>query len=203
MPRGIPKDPEAAAARKANKLQTGNNEESPRGKSENKNIRAAIGEETTVNKMSMPDKVRLATGRQARLDASFYQKLPQYQDMQLFWKSDKDGEVERWLHLGAELVPRLNKSLKNFKGFTDKEQGEWECVPVGGGELNYLLFMPYEDYQALVVKPKEDRNQEILDAMGIGKADDGARNMPEVKGIKTYAPNLITGGKGFEQVHDA
>ncbi len=180
----------------------------PRGVYDRKNTRAPIGEETTVNKLSQSEKVRMATGKQLRLDASFYQRLPEYKDKTLFWENDEDGAVERWLHLGAELVPRKSKSLKHFKGFTDRTESEWECVPVGsktGGQplLCYLLFMPEKDYHSLRIEPKEVRNKEILDAMGIGKAPEESRTMPTVTGIKTYAPNLPTGGKGFEQTHDA
>jgi len=179
------------------------------GKKAEKNIRAPIGEEPDVNKLSQAEKVRMATGKQLNMDASFYERLPEYQGMQLFWENDENGAVERWLHLGAELVPRKNKSLKEFKGFTDQASSEWECVPVGanssgGAMLAYLLFMPAEEYQALRVDPKEARNNEILDALGMGKSQAEGAVMSNVKGIKTYAPNNPTGNsRGFEQTHDA
>ena len=184
-----------------------NKEIEMRGKEQEKDIRAPIGRETTVNKLSQAEKVRLATGKQLRLDASFYERLPEYAEMQLFWENDEDGAVEKWLHLGAELVPRRNKSLKHFKGFTDRAESEWECVPVGQKStgqplLSYLLFMPREDYNLLKIQPKMQRNQEILDALGMGKSQ-ADTVMPDVKGIKTYAPNNPVGtGKGFEQTHD-
>ena len=56
------------------------------GKGEGKNVRAPIGEESDVNKLSHEDKVRMATGKQLRLDASFYERLPEYQGKQLFWE---------------------------------------------------------------------------------------------------------------------
>lgn len=180
-----------------------------RGKENDKNIRAPIGQESSVNKMSKADKQRMAMGKQLRLDASFYVSLPEYEDMQLFWENDTDGGVDKWLHLGAELVPRKNKSLKEFKGFTDRSMSEWECVPVGSTDagqpiLCYLLFMPKETYYELRVEPKEIRNKEILDALGIGRAPDTAKVMPTVKGIRTYAPNNPVGDKqGFEQTHEA
>ena len=180
-----------------------------RGKGVDKNIRAPIGEEAETNKMSQSDKIRMATGKQLNLDPSFYERLPEYADMQLFYENDENGAVERWLHLGAELVPRRNKSLKEFKGFTDKATSEWECTPVGtdaAGKpmLCYLLFMPAKEYQALKVAPKEERNAEILGALGMGKSQAEGAVMPNVKGIKTYAPNNPVGeGRGFEQTHDA
>jgi len=196
------------------KIQTMGQAEQPqdeqqlRGKEQDKDIRAPIGRETTVSKLSQEEKIRLATGKQLRMDASFYERLDEYKNMQLFWENDEDGAVEKWLHLGAELVPRRNKSLKHFKGFTDRAESEWECVPVGSkttGQplLAYLLFMPKEDYHALRIAPKEQRNQEILDALRVGKSQADGQIMPNVKGLKTYAPNNpVGGGKGFEQTHD-
>ena len=178
-------------------------------KLQDKDIREPIGEEASVNKLSQSDKIRMAIGKQLRLDASFYERLPEYQDMQLFWENDVDGAVEKWLHLGAELVPRRNKSLKHFKGFTDRAESEWECVPVGSTDsgqpmLCYLLFMKAEEYHALRIKPKEDRNSEILDALGMGKPQVENKVMPNVQGIRTYAPNNPVGtGQGFEQTHEA
>lgn len=173
-----------------------------------KNIRAPIGEEPDINKLSQADKIRMATGKQLNLDASFYERLPEYQNMQLFYENDENGAVEKWLHLGAELVPRQNKSMKEFKGFTDQTTSQWECTPVGTDNtgkplLCYLLFMPAEEYQALRVAPKEQRNAEILDALGMGKSQADGAVMSNVKGIKTYAPNNPAGDKqGFEQTHD-
>ena len=178
-----------------------------RGKNQDKNIRPPIGEESAINKMSQSDKVRMATGKQMRLDATFYEQLPEYREMQLFWENDMDGAVERWLHLGAELVPRRNKSLKYFKGFTDRAESEWECVPVGSNDsgqpiLCYLLFMLASDYQTLRIAPKEERNKEILKALGMGKSQTDAV-MSNVEGIQTYAPNNPVGARqGFEQTHD-
>jgi len=174
-----------------------------------KNVRAPIGEEPNINKLSQADKIRMATGKQLNLDASFYERLPEYQGMQLFYENDENGAVEKWLHLGAELVPRRNKSLKEFKGFTDQATREWECTPVGTDNtgkpmLCYLLFMPAEEYKTLRVNPKEQRNEEILEALGMGKSQADGAVMSNVKGIKTYAPNNPVGkGQGFEQTHDA
>ena len=178
-----------------------------RGKENDKNVRAPIGEEAATNKMSHTDKGRMATGKQLNLDASFYERLLEYDGMKLFYENDENGAVEKSLHLCASLVPRRNKSLKEFKGFTDRASSDWECTPVGTDSagkplLCYLLFMPAEEYHALKVAPKEARNGEILDALGMGKSQTEGAVMSNVKGIKTYAPNLPTGGKGFEQTHD-
>jgi len=177
------------------------------GKNANKQIRQPLGEESTVNSLSQADKIRMVQGKQAKLDASFYERLAEYQGKQLFWENHIDGQVETWLHLGAELVPRKNKSLKEFKGFTDQASSEWECVP-GGGDGNggqmlvYLMSIDAEEYQKLKIDPKNQRNAEILDALGMGKSQADGQVMSNVKGLKTYAPNLPTGGTGFEQTHD-
>lgn len=176
-------------------------------KNANKDIRQPVGMEESVHKMSESERIRLATGKQARLDASFYASMPEYRDKQLFWENDIDGQVEKWLHLGAELVPRRNKSLKHFEGFTDKSDSQWECVPTGadgnGGQMmTYLLFMDKDEYQRLRIDPKNARNKEITNQLGIGVSQADGPVMPNVKGLKTYAPNLPTGGRGFEQEHD-
>lgn len=180
-----------------------------RTKEGDKDIRAPIGEEPDINKLSQEDKIRMATGKQRRLDSSFYERLPEYQDKQLFWENDLDGAVEKWLHLGAELVRRKSKSLKHFKGFTDRAASEWECVPVGSSDTGqpimcYLLSMDAKEYHALRIAPKEARNNELLEALGMGKAQVEGKVMPTVHGIKTYAPNNPVGTeRGFEQTHDA
>ena len=173
-------------------------------KNQNKDIRAPIGGEETVNKMTQSERVRMAQGKQMRLDASFYNRLPEYEGHTLFWESTHNGDVEKWLHLGAELVPRRSKSLKEYKGFTDQSISEWECVPVdkddGGNVIyNYLLSLESDDYHALRIAPKEQHNKEMVDALGRGKTEEQV--MPHVKGLQTYAPNLPTGGKGLEQFH--
>jgi len=180
-----------------------------RGKEQNKNIRPPIGEEKDINKLSKADKIRMATGKQLRLDVSFYSRLPEYENMTLFLEEDRNGAVERWLHIGASLVPRRSKSLVSFKGFTDRPESEWACFPVGSDEagntlMNFLMFMPKEEYYALRIAPKEARNKEILEALGHGRVAEGERVMPGVSGIRTYAPNNPSGtGKGFEQSHEA
>ena len=66
--------------------------------------------------------------------------------MQLFWEEDHNGAVEKWLHIGAVVVNRVTKSLKEFKGFTDRATSEWVRVPVGSIDgktiYNYLMFLP-------------------------------------------------------------
>ena len=180
------------------------------GAEEGKNIRAPIGQEENINKMSQKDRVRMAMGKQATLDLSFYNSLPEYQGKTLFWENDQNGQVEKWLQLGAELVKRRSSAQKEFKGVTDKSLSEWESRPVGpdgsGGKLvAYALSLDSDDYHALRIAPKEARQEEIMEALGAGKANLTEKVMPGVTGLKTYAPNLPTGGKGLEiieKTHD-
>jgi len=175
----------------------------------NKEERSPVGQQKTALKMDMDEKVRIAIGQNTRLDASYYERQPEYKGMTFFWENDTNGAVERWLHIGASLTKRTSKILKKFKGFTDRSESEWECVPVGSDTtgqamMAYLLYLPEEEYHALRIAPKEKRNREILDALGMGKAQVDSQVMPSTTGIKTYAPNNRVGtGKGFEQLHDA
>lgn len=172
-------------------------------KNANKNTRAPIGEQSSVNKMTDAEKTRVATGQQVRLDVEHYLRMPEYQDKVLFWASTDKGDVDRWLSLGAQPVPRRTKAAKVYKGINDRCDSEYEMVPsvsvIEGVAIdNYLLFMTKEDYQKFRVDPNMNRNAEIRRAMGIGKADEDARVMPSVRGLKTYAPHVSSENTGLE-----
>ncbi len=152
------------------------------------------------------DKVRPVLGKSKRLDASFYQGLPEYADKTLFWCNELDGEMERWFEVGAEPVPKRTRATKTFKGINDNTSNEWEFKTVGSDEGGnpircYLLVMDAEEYHSVKIAPLIQRQKEISDAMGIGKADEQARVMPNVKGLRTYAPNLPDGGTGLSVSH--
>lgn len=176
------------------------------GKLEGKNIRAPIGQEVTIGRLSKDDKVRMAQGRQTSLDASFYERLPEYQDRQLFWENNINGAVEMWLQLGAELVQRQSKALKHYKGFTDRAASEWECVPVGSDDsgktmMCYLLSLSKQEYYDLRIAPNRARNREITQALKRGKTQEQV--MKEIQGIQTYAPVNPDGkSQGFDQTHE-
>ena len=170
-----------------------------------KETRAPIGEQSSINKMTDAEKARVAIKTSLRLDADHYLRMPEYQDMQLFWASSDKGEVDKWISLGAQPVPRKTKAAKVYKGINDGSTSEYEMVPAvsvieGVAINNFLLFMTKEDYQKYRIDPKEARNAEIRTAMGIGKANLGGEGdkagsvMPGVKGLKTYAP--VVGGEG-------
>jgi hypothetical protein len=174
------------------------------GKNQGKNARAPIGDQSDANKMTDAEKARVAIGHQKRLDADHYLRMPEYKDKQLFWALS-NGEADKWLSLGAQPVPRRSKSAKIYKGINDRLDSEYEMVPsvsvVEGVPIDaFLLVMDNEDYKKYRIDPKEARNTEIRNAMGIGKADEEARVMPNVKGLKSYAPNVSATKTGLDVV---
>lgn len=180
-------------------------------KNENKDIRNPIGEETDSNKMSEDDKIRAATGKQRRLDCSHYQRMPEYQERQLFYAHDEHGELDTWLGLGAEPVARRSKSTKIWPGINDQGGTEWEYTVVdtdksGNPIKAYLLHMDKDDYKKYKIQPKIDRNAEIEKRLNIGVANVEGNEMPgqHVKGLKTYAPQVGGGKVGLrtEITHD-
>lgn len=169
--------------------------------SKNKNTREPIGNQSSVNKMDDAEKTRMAIGPQLRIDTRHYEMMTEYADMQLFGALS-DGDVDRWLALGAKPVPRVSKSQTIYKGINDRMSTEYQVYPavsvVEGRPIDmFLLFMPKEDYQKYKIDPLNLRNEQIRAAMGIGLVDEEARVMSNVKGLKTYAPNVGDGDTGL------
>jgi hypothetical protein len=175
--------------------------------------RAPIGNQSSVNKMDDAEKTRNAIGQQLRLDTRHYEMMPEYADMQLFGALS-NGDVDMWLDLGAQPVPRASKTGKIYKGINDRLDSEYQIYPavshIDGNPVDmFLLFMPKEDYQKYKIDPLNKRNQEIQTAMGIGKVSEEDRVMSNVKGLKTYAPSVGDGKSGLdiqrggEVTHDA
>lgn len=166
------------------------------------NKRAPIGKQSSVNKMDDVEKTRMAMGPQLRIDTHHYEQMDEYRGMQLFGALS-DGDVDRWLALGAKPVPRVSKSSTIYKGINDRLDTEYQIYPavsvVEGRPIDmFLLFMPKEDYQKYKIDPLNKRNEEIRAAMGIGRVDEEARVMSNVKGLKTYAPNVSGAATGLE-----
>ena len=152
------------------------------------------------------NKTRPDMGKRKRLDATFYQALPEYADKTLFFINDQDGDIERWFEVGAEPVPKRTRSTQTFKGINDNVSNEWEYKTVGtddGGNpvRCYLLCMDSEEYHEVKIAPLLKRQREIESAMGMGKVDESAKVMPNVKGLRTYSPNLPDGGSGLSINH--
>lgn len=178
-------------------------------KESTKNIRAPIDHDHTQS-MTEADKIRAATGRRKKLDTTFYERLPEYKDCQLFWAHNDGGDIESYLSIGAGLVRKVNqaKGGKVWEGFTNKEESEWVCVPgvasVDGRSIDaYLMYMTKDDYARYKTDPIKARQHEIEKAMGIGKVQgEEAKEAGKGAGLRTYAPNLPTGGQGLETEHD-
>lgn len=171
-------------------------------KSKDKNTRAPVGEEESVHKFTNVDKSRAATGVRRRMDIDHYLAMPEYQDMQLFWATSRNGDVEAKIAAGAQPVPKQGAAGKVYKGINDRSTDEYEIahsvsVVDGVSEDNFLMFMPKEDYHNAFIEPNNARNREISKAMGIGKIDAESSTMPNVKGLKTYAPNVGGGERGL------
>lgn len=141
--------------------------------------------------------IRPNLNRNMKLDSEHYEAL--YPDKKFMKINDLDNEVQWWLDRGAVPVQRMTDQRKVYKGLNDK--GESEYVNWHGGETQsgapykvWLLMMEPEDYHKYKIGPQEQRQAEIQKAMRIGKKTaEGESN------DLTYAPNLLSGGKGFEQ----
>tara|TARA_R110000868_G_scaffold142824_4_gene360354 strand:- start:587 stop:1138 length:552 start_codon:yes stop_codon:yes gene_type:complete len=169
---------------------------------QDKQQRAPISTQTSVNKMTDTEQVRTAIGAQKRIDYEHYLRMPEYKDKQLFL-AHSNGDVDRWLALGAQPVPRVSKSTTIYKGINDRMDTEYQVYPsvsvIDGLPIDaFLLFMEVDEYHRLKVAPLQNRQQELDKAMGIGKASDSVADMGHVKGLKTYAPNVASDTVGLQ-----
>jgi len=150
-------------------------------------------------------KIRSATGRMKTLDAEPY--MTKHPGNTFFWKEQNNGDVDRWLGLGAELVPEAQASVKKIEGYESRKGNTWVCRNVDMDALgkdvrtDYLMMMSEAEYYMLKTGPEEERNREMQSnlhrAYAHGELDGDARGDST---LDTYAPNLPTGGVGFEQV---
>lgn len=140
--------------------------------------------------------------RKKRIDISAYQE--QNPGKKLCVINDMDGDVGKYIDAGFEPVKQSNRTSIQFKGLTDRNEGEWAKWVVGTGEGGqaihaYLLMIDEKAYDDIIINPQKKRNHDIQTAMGLsgkrGEADASARDGSKVD---TYAPNLPTGGQGFE-----
>jgi hypothetical protein len=153
------------------------------------------------NKPATLEEGAVSFDKQKRLDSSWYEA--KYPDMKFMWILDTAGDVDKYLRAGAQI--QKDESGEQYGGDTHgyKAKNRQGYVSVIGGTDHgvpveqILLKMPKEKYEALVIKPKQDRNIAIRDAMGRGEASaedkDGSK-------LATYAANTPTGGQGFEQI---
>lgn len=166
------------------------------GKLRTQTERAPIGNQVETNKMTDSQKIRAAEGKQMRLGGYSIQRYlddPDNDGYQLFWE-DTDS-VEKWTDLGAEPVRRKAASSKIYKGVNDRNISEYVIEPnvsvIDGRPIdNYLLKLPVELYQKYKKDPKDRRNEEVRRSMGIAKVEGDAKVLPNVTGLKTYAPKV-------------
>lgn len=179
---------------------------------DSKQTRSPIGTQTSVNKMDDVEHSRNAIGSLKRIDTSRYERMDIYKDKQLFGALT-NGEVDQWLELGARPVPRVGATDKVFKGINDRVESEYQVYyavsVVEGVKIDMVLMYIDKDlYEKYKLAPLRAKNAAIREAMGFGMADDGARVMPNVKGLKTYAPMVsesargISTTRGGELTHD-
>ena len=122
-----------------------------------------------------------------------------YPEKQLFWQNDNDPSMQRWIDRGAEPVPaQTAKNRQEYPGITVKRDDSRYVVIhgtgvlEGGNVMNTYLFMidpGVWDYWKL--RPDRERNEAIQKRLESGKSGDAE--------TPTYAPNLPTGGVGYEE----
>jgi len=173
-------------------------------KNQNKSMRAPVGQETTDNKMTHDEKLRVVTGRKGRLNADYYINLPEYADMTFFWRHDNDGSIDIALDIGASLVPRrADRVRKQYKGVNDQGQSEWAMVPAVSTEKGitinaYLMMMPKDEYHEYFIQPDRDRNTEIHKAMAHGRISQEDSEVGD--GLKTYAGKIGPEGEEYNEI---
>jgi len=167
----------------------------PRRPHTHTDVRPPIGESDTDVKLTATEssKIRAATGRNLRMDASYYLGLPEYKDMTLFWKHDNDGSIDVALDLGAQLVPKRKSRVPQYKGVNDRGTSEYECKPgvymdQGYPVTAYLMAMPKEEYHKYYIQPNRDRNAELQEALTRGQVDAKAKAVGSA--LETYAANI-------------
>jgi hypothetical protein len=162
-------------------------------KNGNKQMKAPVGEQEDVNKLSDDEKMRMATGRQGVLDAGHYMRMPEYRGMKWAWFHRNDGSLDRALDLGMNLTPVRTDRVQR-KGLGG-EMSEWACKAVGSiegkTELAYLCHMPADEYKKYFVDPGRARQSEIDTAMGLGVVSDSAKDAGG--GLQTYAGKISEG----------
>jgi len=158
-------------------------------------------EQSDRNKPETLEVGAVSFDKQKRLDSSYYEV--KYPDMKFMWILDTGGDVDKWLRAGAAIQKdEVDEQINgDTHGYRNKGRKRYVSV-IGGTDFGVpveqiLLKMPKEKYAALITIPKHNRNQDIRDAMGMGRASTEDRDGSD---LQTYAPNLPTGGKGFEQI---
>lgn len=149
-----------------------------------------------------PKSIRRGMGAAKRLDADKYIAI--HQDKQLLWVNDLNGDVQRWIDVGAEPVPVANVTNRTFEGITDKTETKWVRAMGGSdGEGNhfwvYLLMIEPALYDEVKLAPIRERQDLIRRAMRLGSDQSDYGEGPK---LPSYAPNLPDGGTGYSETHE-
>jgi len=145
--------------------------------------------------------IRTVMGQAKRLDADKY--VAAHPDKRLMWINDMNGDVQRWIDAGAEPVPVQTRNSRHFEGITDRHESQWVRAVGGDDGMGntywvYLLMMSLERYDEVKLAPLRARQAAIKEALSRGSdQSDGAGGE-----LAAYAPNLPTGGRGFQQIQD-
>lgn len=150
-----------------------------------------------------PKAVRRQMGQPKRLDVDKY--VEKYQDKKLMLINDVNGDVQRWIDLGAEPVPVMTESDRHFEGITDRHESKWVRFVagsdgMGGHTWQYLLMISPERYDEVKLAPVRARQELIRRAIHAGRDQSEDSTGPK---LGTYAPNLPTGGRGYSEVRDS
>lgn len=160
------------------------------------------GNKSDRNKSTPLELGAVSLNRKKRIDTSIYED--KYPGKKFCVINDMDGDVQKYIDAGFEPVKSANRTDREFKGLTDRNTGEWVKWVVGTSDAGvaldaYLLMIDKDMYQQIITGPLKARNHEIQQAMGLaarnGEAGADARDGAKVE---TYAPNLPTGGQGFD-----
>jgi hypothetical protein len=194
------------AAQQENLMQQGPDQITPQRTPTQLPPRVSTNEETlrentqaAIN--SRAEKAPLEMGKKFPDITAYLQKYGK--EFQLMWINDMDGDVQRWIDVGAEPVEWATARNRHFEGITDQHESKW--VRVVGGETRsgvfhvYLLKISYEEYSRIKIAPQKTRQELIARSM---KAGSDQSDYGEGPGLQTYAPNLPTGQRGLEQLRE-
>ena len=157
----------------------------------------------TATKGENPKAVATAMGRPKKLNADRY--IAKYPEQQLFWINDMDGDVQRWIDVGAAPVPVEVQKRNFYEGISDKSESKWVRAVGGGDGMGgyywvYLMMMARDQYYQVNTAPLVARQDAIRAAMRGGVDQSGLSQT--AGGMETYAPFLPTGDRGLQKIKD-
>lgn len=149
-----------------------------------------------------PKSERRQIGAQIKQDTKPYEI--KYPDKKLAVITHANGELDRWLEAGGELVPTISAGSNVYEGINDAGAGKWARWASGENEngttlYSYLVMMDPEDYDYYKNAPDRQRQEEINAALYGGKAE--GEKLGGGGEIQSYAASLPDGsGKGYNRI---